>query len=259
MNPILFDLKRSILSKSFIAILVMMLALSSLVGYFIKKITGVSASGNVVSQEILFLTAIAIILGIFIPILGLLMGYFYYGKDRLTSVLESVMVQPVTKMRILLSRFVVGVLAVGVAALITIVVMDGFAVSYMNFSMPLDFIASLVAAYFVEAAFFVGIMILLAHVVKTPTALLALLIVIFLLLDMFYTTIVQIVIFAINPSNISTIMLDSYIVNPTYYSLITSYVFTKEISVSVYTVVAAGLIWTIVPVSLALYLSHIRD
>lgn len=259
MNPILFDLKRSILSKTFIVILVLMLVLSTIVGYFIKKIIGVSTSGIGVSEEILFFTAIATILGIFVPILGLLMGYFYYGKDRLTSVLESVIVQPVTKMRILFSRFVVGVLAVGLAALITILVMDVFAVSYMNFSMPLNFVASLVVAYFVEAAFFVGIMILLSHVVKTPTALLALLIVIFLILDIFYTTIVDIAIYAFNPSNFSAITLDSLIVNPTYFSLLSSSIFTKEYIISTYTVVVVGMIWAIVPVSLALYLSHVRD
>ena len=259
MNPILYDLKRSLLSKTFIFILILMLCLSTIVGYFIKKLTGASTPGLGLSEEGLFLTAISIILSIFIPMLGLLMGYFYYGKDRLTSVLESVIVQPVTRMRLLVSRFVVGVLAAGLSAVITILVMYVFAVSYMNFSLPLNFITSLTVAYFVEASFFVGIIMLLSHIVKTQSMLLALLILIFLVLDIFYSTIADITLLATNSMGNSTIMLDTYIVNPTYFSLITSYIFTNVYSISEYTVLAAGLIWIFAPISLALYLVHVRD
>ena len=113
MNPILYDIKRCLFSKTFLAILILMLGLSTIVGYFMKQLAGVSSTGSESYEEQSFLTSISLILTIFVPLLGLMIGYDVYGKERLTSTLESVIVQPVTKMRIVISRFVAGVFVVG--------------------------------------------------------------------------------------------------------------------------------------------------
>ena len=236
-----------------------MLGLSTIVGYFMKQLAGVSSTGSESYEEQSFLTSISLILTIFVPLLGLMIGYDVYGKERLTSTLESVIVQPVTKMRIVISRFVAGVFVVGLSAVITILVMYVFAFSYLHFSLPPSYLTSLTLAYFVEAAFFVGIIIFLSHVVKTTGALQAFLIFIFLVLDFFYSTIVDITLLAANSMGNSKIFLDTTMVNPTYFSLITSYIFTKMFNISDVTIIVLGLIWTFIPISLALYLVHVRD
>jgi ABC-2 type transport system permease protein len=60
----------------------------------------------------------------FIPLLAVSAGCFYFGRERVEGVLESILVRPVSRSDVITSRFVASVLLLSIASAIGLVVID---------------------------------------------------------------------------------------------------------------------------------------
>jgi ABC-type transport system involved in multi-copper enzyme maturation permease subunit len=131
------------------------------------------------------------IFGLFIPLLAIVTTYNTYGKDRISGVLESILAQPVTRKGLALSRYISSFAGMSVAILASAAVLDLIAQHFsQSFVDPTILIFSTVALL-VELAAFIGVMMLLSHLVKSSGALIGLGVGLFLVIDFFQGLIVS--------------------------------------------------------------------
>ena len=93
-------------------------------------------------------------------------SYNLYGKYRLTGVLESILVQPISRLGLSISRFFCTFIAMAIAISISMIVIDGVVWAFTNSFVSNTIILSSAVSFFVETAAFIAIMMLLAHVVR---------------------------------------------------------------------------------------------
>lgn len=128
--------------------------------------TNAAASLEAGVQTVSFLAALA----------GALIGFVGYGRDRLTGTLDPVLALPVTRSRLLLSRYSSAVIVAIAGSVIGALVL-GFTVSNVAGGLlPATVWLALVATVVVDSLAFVGLAFLGAHLTKSSTLLLVALI-----------------------------------------------------------------------------------
>lgn len=213
------------------------------------------------------------VLGVFVPLMAILGAYSVYARDRVSGILESVLVRPVTRRGLLLSRFISVLLAVSVAVVLTIIVVDAIIWVKLGGSLDADFILSSWAALCVEAGAFIGIMFLLSQFTKSTGALIGIGVGLFLVLDFLWGLILFLAL-SLSGSTFGSAdalklqtLLDFF--NPSQYLGLVHILQTGNISgvpvsvtqygVTALTVAADGLAWILLPVCLALWVVSKRD
>lgn len=211
-----------------------------------------------------------------IPILGIFSAYFYYGKDKASGVLESIIARPVTKGRIFMSRFTAGSLSFLFAILVAVAISDIIIFRFTGSWIGTDSFFSVVLGYTAEAVAFSGILYLVAQYVKSEGGILGTGIGLFFLLVLFWGLIVDVILFELHVNT----ALKSYIVLnlslsaispasiPTLSSALNSGVFqapsgsallASSVGITLFSVVAVGVIWVIVPFIFSYLLARSRD
>ena len=213
------------------------------------------------------------ILSVFVPLMAILGAYSIYGRDRVSGVLESVLVRPVTRRSLLLSRFIAGLMASAAAVIITILVVDLIFAVKLNQYLSATFIFSSWASLVVEVAAFIGLLFAISQLTKSTGALIGAGIGLFLVLDFLWQLIVFFALSAAGTSfgsdyalHIQT-LLDFF--NPSQYlALVQIYqthtILNVPVNVSNYGVTLAtllidGLAWVLLPLLLALWLVVRKD
>lgn len=217
-----------------------------------------------------------LVFGFLIPFLAALSAYFYFGKDRANGVLESVITRPVTKGRLILSRYIANVGSLMIGLVIGAVIFEAFLSRATGSFLPLNYSLSLIWVYLVEIGAFTGIVYVLSQFLKSQGAILGIglgLTVLFtflwdglvtpLLLTyvihavsgtstyQYYTVILE----AINPSSYSTLVV-SYmgtLANLSNVLDVTKYGITEA------TLAMIGLLWLLVPIVVAFVSGRKRD
>ncbi len=216
-----------------------------------------------------------------IPIVGIFSSYFYYGKDKTSGVLESVITRPVTKGRLFVSRFV-GTSATFFASLLIAV----FGADLMLFYFTGSFITtkslmSIVLGYLVEAIAFSGIMYVISQFVRSQGALLGIGIGIFFLFVFVWGIITDVIVYfahinlattggyafsvamnAVSPNFFPTMILsyDTGIYPPSFATFTTgSAIAASSVGITLASVIFAGLFWVIVPSLASFLLARSRD
>ncbi|MDA4123101.1 MAG: ABC transporter permease [Thaumarchaeota archaeon] len=221
------------------------------------------------------------IFGLFIPLLAIVGTYSTYGKDRVSGVLESVLAQPVTRRGLSLSRYLSTFAAMSAAVVVSVAVVDLVAQHFAGSFVSSAIVVSSTGALLVELAAFIGIAMLLSHLVKSSGTLIGLSIGLFLLIDFFQGLIVTIVaaILQIGPGSVGyyqvSVALD--FLNPAQFvSLVVTYftnVFTfvgiistqglpitpQSYGITIPAIVLTGLLWVAVPLACFLYLATKKD
>ncbi len=129
------------------------------------------------------------ILSFFIPLMAVLVSYTNYGKDRVTGTIESILTRPVTRRGLAFGRYVSVVLGLCAAIALTLAAIDLTTKIMVNSLLSGTFIFETFGSLAVEVAGFVGIMYLLAHLVKGTGALIGGGVMIFVVLDFFWSLI----------------------------------------------------------------------
>ncbi len=213
------------------------------------------------------------ILSFFVPLMVIIGSYSTYGKDRITGVLESILARPITRMGLALSRFLTTIISFSAAVIACVGVVDLLLFHYTGGALSSDYALAVMAGLVVETVAFTGLIFLLSHLVKSTGLLLGLSIVIFLILDFFWSIIIFAITFALGGTLGSEVAIratiNSYYANPAQFlSLINTFFFqsfsgvsiqTSNYGVTVPALIADGVLWATVPFALFLYLAIKRD
>ena len=213
------------------------------------------------------------VLGFFIPLMAIIGSYSSYGKDRLTGVLESVLARPVTKRGLAMSRYLSTVLSFTLASAAAVGVVDLLLNSFGGSFLDQSYVLAIIAGLAVEVAAFTGLIFLLSHLLKSTGALLGISIVLFLVLDFFWSLVIFLLTLALGGTSGSAVALEatfvSYYANPAQFlSLINIYILQSSsgillqpssYGVTLPAVILDGILWAVAPFLAFLYLAIKRD
>lgn len=217
-----------------------------------------------------------------IPIVGIFSAYFYYGKDKTSGVLESVVTRPVTKGRLFVSRFVGTSATFLVALLIAGIGADLLLFHYTGSLMPTSSLMSIVIGYLVEAIAFSGIMYIISQFVKSQGALLGIGIGLFFLFVFVWGIVIDLIVHfghiniattggyalsialsAVTPTFFPTMVLsyDTGVYPPTFATISSglNLVTASSVGITLATVLLVGLFWLVVPSVISFLLARSRD
>jgi ABC-2 type transport system permease protein len=200
-------------------------------------------------------------------------SYSSYGKDRLTGVLESVLARPVTKRGLAMSRYLSTVLSFTLASAAAVGVVDMLLNSFGGSFLDQSYVLAIIAGLAVEVAAFTGLIFLLSHLLKSTGALLGISIVLFLVLDFFWSLIIFLLTLALGGTSGSAVALEatflSFYANPAQFlSLINVYVLQSSsgvllqpssYGVTLPAIILDGILWAVVPFLAFLHLAIKRD
>lgn len=282
MNSIVYELQRTFRSKFVIVMVCIIVLVAGLIAYLLASgPSNVPVSQRIISDSGLF-SVIDGLFGFLIPILAIFMGYFTYGKDRTSGVLESVVTRPVTKSQLLITRFLASVLAILIAVVAAIFVIDAGKLSYFHTGIPTDMIAALIWTYLVEGAAFIGLVYLFSHVLKSQSSLLGISIALFLVFSLLWATISDIVLLEVFHATFSSLsslqgQINFAFASPSGYERNVAVFMTKSMTIGVGGIAtsvtidpasygitfsslgAIGIIWMVAPIIIAYVLSKKLD
>ncbi|MGI0156437.1 MAG: ABC transporter permease subunit, partial [Thermoplasmata archaeon] len=136
----------------------------------------------------------------FLPLTALVATYWTYARTRLSGALEPILARPVTRRGIFLSRYAAVALALVVAVLAEVWILDAGASGLVGEPIPAPLLVALVGGSLVAALGFAGILFLGAHVVRSVGGFLALGIGLLLALWFFWSTVLLLLLFAASSS-----------------------------------------------------------
>jgi ABC-2 type transport system permease protein len=276
-NPILYDARRTLTSKSVLIIMAVLILISlALIPSFILGSDSTSQfQGN--SLVVQFFGGV---LGLFIPLIAILGSYNSYGKDRVSGVLESVLAQPVSRRGLALSRYLSSFLAMAIATSISLGVVDVIARYYTGSFVDTTIMLSSAGAFLVELAAFIGIMMLFAHLTRSSGALIGIGIGLFMIMDFFWGLIVDLLASNAGGSfsaGFIRVMIIGQFVNPAQFVSVVDTYLTQQVSsvgmvgnfgppfapsqygVTVPSIVVAGIIWVALPLAAFMHRATKKD
>jgi ABC-2 type transport system permease protein len=259
-------------------------AVATIASYLTQQFYAQSGLVSVSTADAIVLGFFQGIFGLFIPLIAILGSYNSYGKDRVSGVLESVLAQPVSRRGLSLSRFVSSFVAMAIAISIAMGVVDAIFYYYTHTFFDANLLLISAGAFFVELAAFIALMMFFSRILKSSGALVGLGIGLFLLFALFWSLIVDILAFVVFPQAgfgtqaYNQIIVAGEFLNPAeFVSLVDAYVlhslsagglvgggFGSQISpadygITIFSLVAAALLWIGVPLAAFLYLAIKRD
>ncbi|MCL4340984.1 MAG: ABC transporter permease [Candidatus Thermoplasmatota archaeon] len=214
-----------------------------------------------------------------IPILGIFSAYFYYGKDKASGVLESIITRPVTKGRVMVSRFTGGAMSFLAGLLIALALSDLIVLKYTGSALSNSSFFSILVGYTIEAVGFSGIIYLVSQFVRSQGGILGIGIGLFFVMSLFWNDLMDVLLFethvnlAVKSGLVVSIILDS--ISPSYYpTLIFTYhegylssilgfvgqgVTAASLGITLASVTAVGIVWVVVPALASFFLARSRD
>jgi ABC-2 type transport system permease protein len=230
------------------------------------------------TPEQLFTSFVSSILSLVIPLMAILVAYNSYGKDKATGVLESVLTRPVTRRGLGLTRFLAILISISIALVVTVMVMEGESQALLGKILPPAFALYTIGALVVEAAAFVGLTMLISHLIRSTGGIIGVGVGLWILLDFFWGILIflgaYILGVQIGSGNYLGLTIDSGFLNPAqYYGLVGQYLNGVTISsggasipispatygLTPFTLVGAAAFWIVVPLAGFLYLATHRD
>jgi ABC-type transport system involved in multi-copper enzyme maturation permease subunit len=218
------------------------------------------------------------IFSMFVSLMAILVAYNLYGKDKILGILEYVISKPVTRLGLALSRYTSMILAISLAIFINYLLIYLYILYLMGESISWNILISTILALIVEAAAFIGIILVFSHITKSTGVLLAIGIVMFLILGFFWGIIVIAIAaaFGISLGSAEFIKLSIMLgyLNPIQYpSLVYYYVLNRvtafggfsslinpeEYGITLTNLTIGGIAWSLIPLIIFLYLAKTRD
>ncbi|MGP8144714.1 MAG: ABC transporter permease subunit [Thermoplasmata archaeon] len=142
---------------------------------------------------------------------GVLIGYVAYGRDRLNGSLDPVLALPITRARLMLSRYVGALVAAGGGAALGTLALGLLVGPESGVALPATLWLSLLVALPAEAAMFVGVAFLCAHLTRSGSLLIVTLVLFVAILTLLW---LPIILLADYQSGASTTILATYRFSP---------------------------------------------
>lgn len=216
------------------------------------------------------------IFGLVIPILASLSAYYYFGKDKASGVLESVITRPVTKGRIILSRYIGNVGSLFIGMVVGSLLFEIFLYRATGSYLPANYLGLLVWVYLVQIAAFTGLIYLVSQFVRSQGGILGIAIAIFLAYGFFWTLVVEPLILrygfhaqaGTTTYTLYSVILDA--ISPAGYSSLTIFLLDSlssitrsfnaaSFGVTNLSVAIIGVVWVVVPILVAYIIGRKRD
>ncbi len=201
-----------------------------------------------------------------IPILGIFSAYFYYGKDKVSGVLDSIIVRPVTKGRIFFSRFLASAFSFFVALILSLALIDFLVYRFTYTALSSTSFFGIFLGYFAVALAYAGIIYLVSQFTRSQGAILGLGIgMLFLFIPLIWETIVG---FIVSLLNINLAVAGSYnwilslsSISPSFIPTLVTYFRTGLYSsyVTIYSLILIGIVWACVPGVISFFMARNRD
>ncbi len=215
------------------------------------------------------LTNAGIDLGFFLPLGGFLLVYWGTTQPRFGGSTDMVLVRPVTRRGLFLTRFAAVVFLVGIAATVEILFFGAIASLELGASLPATFAIALIAAGLVAAVAFSELIFLASHVFRTTGPTLGIGIGLVLVGSLFWSVLVGVLytVRGFTPDDASRLQLlpplqylsviaGALTGAPIYTGADTSY---AMVGISGAAIVAVGAAWVVVPLLLTLRRVERRD
>ncbi len=276
MNSFLYDVLRVLRNRGVLLVMLLTTLLSFVALTIFVAVARPLSAFQVNADQTIVVLIMGMIYAFFVPILGIQSGYSTYARDRATGVLESVMVRPVTRERIILSRYLAVVIASALAIAVALGLLDLISVFETGYALPSVQLVGLFLGLLVESVAFAGLLFLLAHLLRSPGAIMGSAVVVFVLIDIvwFFLLLFVGVFFGglsttsglsrvvgleyVDPSGFPLLVM-AFVQGGLFGGLIQPPGGLGSIGISVPLLVVAGLFWSIVPFLLALWIARTRD
>ncbi len=213
--------------------------------------------------------------GVMIPILASFSSYFYFGKDKANNVLESIITLPVTRGRLISSRYLANVSSMLVAFAIGAGVFELILFEDLGQYLSLHYLLFLIWVYFVEISAFTGLVYLASQYIDSQAAILGFVIGLFLIFGVFWNSdITYLVLHSANISTGSNMYIQDRlyfnVASPGGYAPLSSFFLVPSNStgetlnaasfgVTPFVVYLVGILWALVPILLGIAIGRKRD
>ncbi len=228
------------------------------------------------SSQILtvFFSASSGIMSEFVPLLAVFAGYFFFGKERVDGVIESVLVRPVTRGSVIISRYVASVVLFAIASATGLLIVYLFVGLYTGYYIPPVYLGYAFWGLLVMCGGFIGLIYLTSIFMKSVGAMLGLSIGIYIVMSFLWGLISLIIGMLLGRSLGSTGFIHIYItmlyLSPAGYLTLESMVATNSfifgpvsslslLGLSEAAIIVGGILWLAVPFILATILFARRD
>ena len=141
----------------------------------------IPATGSHVNTQ--FFDSEMTFVGLFIPLMAAASAYLTFGKDKVSGVLESTMVRPVSRKSIILSRYLANTSAVFAAAVASFLISSLAFSFFLGHGLPINTVLTGLYAMLVAIAGFTGIVYFASGIFKSQGAVFAVAVGIFFVLD----------------------------------------------------------------------------
>ncbi len=221
----------------------------------------------------LFFAIVDSLFGFMIPILAIFSAYLYFSKDKTNGVMESILSRPVTRGRLIVSRFTANVIVSLVAVAAGILTLDILSARFTGSLMSAFVVENIIWMFFVVATGFIGIIYLLTQFFRSTGSILGISVSLYIVLSLLWTfLIVPLLLLLFAHGSTGTLLYDrDYLIinslNPAGYPrLVGLYAFGNSTGISLSTLgltlpvlIGVGLAWIIIPFALAYLLARNRD
>lgn len=213
--------------------------------------------------------------GTLIPILATLSSYFFYGKDKTNGVIESIIALPVTRGRLIFSRFLANVSSLLLAFVVGIAVYQVVLFEEIGQYLPWNYTLFLVWAFLVEIAAYAGLVYLAAQFIDSQGKLLGFSVAVMLLFGIFWIGyIIHIALgianIPVNSNAYAQYKLYFDAVSPGGYMSFSTFLLAPvngagqlltaaSLGVTPLTVFPLGIAWAVIPALLAILVGRKRD
>ncbi|MCL4452089.1 MAG: ABC transporter permease [Candidatus Thermoplasmatota archaeon] len=219
-----------------------------------------------------FIAVISELFAFLIPLLAIFSAYLYYAKDKTNGTMESILSRPVTRGRLITSRFLSNVVVSLIALAAGIAAIDILSSRYTGVFLPEYQVLDIIWAYFVIATAFIGLVYLISQLTKSTGLVLGISIVFYIVLVLFWSTLSSLLLplaFGLVPGTLpyshAYIIINSF--SPIgYANLVTTYLEGSIVGIafsvtgiSFAEILVVGIAWLVVPFGLAFMLARNRD
>jgi ABC-2 type transport system permease protein len=273
-NPFLYDVLRVLRNKGVILSIALTTALAFTGLIIYPAFHPPTDPVTLHADEQIVVLLVGVIFSFFVPVLGIQSGYSTYARDRATGVLESILVRPVSRTSVMVSRYVAVVVACALGIGVGLTLVDALNLTNFGVWLPAQDMLGLFVGLLVEAVAFAGILFLLAHILRSPGEVMGASVAAFILIDViwfFLLTFVGVLLSAASSLSGAQGIVRLEYADPAGYPLLTlayaqgglfggffSYSLPK-IGITPFGLIVGGIFWACVPFLLALFLARTRD
>ncbi|HVP23446.1 MAG TPA: ABC transporter permease subunit [Conexivisphaerales archaeon] len=169
-----------------------------------------TASSSVNPTSMLY-TYVTTVPNMFIPLLAIIAAYSSFGRDRVSGVIESVLVRPVSRRGLTLSRYLSTVAALSLAISLMFALLFFMTGLYSPVALDVASLVLITATQLVVGAAFVGLIFVLSYFLKSTSALVGVGIGIFVVFGFFWNVLVYSVASSLGATPGSAVYLQSTI------------------------------------------------